>query len=191
MSPAPYCPYPPPDYQPHLFDVTFSHHFQPLHLEKRRRAGQVCFLPLPWAGSNTRFWPSSYHQNHYSHFCFLQYTQDVAKCSDPLSSSYCCGFCNTSWETSGFRDAVNYFPKQFCSTYCFKTVFEDSKIFQRLFFTKIYRIVFSCTCLEGCSQEGSQQRQWVLLRQRCVVQPSLNNKGKIFYDKGIMCTLRQ
>ena len=193
MSPALYCPQPtphPPDYQPHLFDVTFSHHFQPLHLEKRRRAGQVCFLPLLWSGSNTRLWPSSYHQNHCHCFFFNyhkdHYIQDVATFSAPPSSSYCCSFCSSSWETSGFRDEINYVLKQFCSTYYCKTDLWRQQNILRPFFTKIYRIVFSCTCWEGSSQEGRQRRQWVLLRQRYGVQPSINNKGKVFYNKGMM-----
>ena len=55
----------------------------------------------------------NYHKDHY--------IQDVATFSAPPSSSYCCGFCSSSWETSGFRDEINYVLKQFCSTYYCKT----------------------------------------------------------------------
>ena len=67
-----------------------------------------------------------------------------------------------------------------------KLFLKTAKYFNTFFFTNIYRIVFSCTCWEGCSLEGSQRRQWVLLRQRYGVQPSINNKGKVFYNKGMM-----
>ena len=125
----------------------------------------------------------NYHKDHY--------IQDVATFSAPPSSSYCCSFCSSSWETSGFRDEINYVLKQFCSTYYCKTDLWRQQNILRPFFTKIYRIVFSCTCWEGCSQEGRQRRQWVLLRQRYGVQPSINNKGKVFYNKGMMYNLHK
>merc|ERR1712013_443027 len=45
------------------------------------------------------------------------------------------------------------------------------------FLLRDLRIVFSCTCWEGCSLEGRQQRQWVLLRQRQLFMETWSTSG--------------
>merc|ERR1711936_501230 len=62
-----------------------------------------------------------------------------------------------------------------CDLFCSSFLFLLLRLLQ--FQLRDLRIVFSCTCWEGCSQEGSQQRQWVLLRQRQLFMETWSTSG--------------
>merc|ERR1711962_32497 len=62
-----------------------------------------------------------------------------------------------------------------CELFCSSFLFLLLQLLQ--FQLRDLRIVFSCTCWEGCSQEGRRQRQWVLLQQRRLFMETWSTSG--------------